>query len=372
MMQALAILHESLRHLRSRSLFWITLGISALSAILLFGMIGFDTTGWKILWLDTNESEILREGSYGARQLMAWLFGAFVFWWLSWGAIILALVSTASLIPDFVAAGSIDVVLAKPIKRLQIFGLKILGALLFMLLQVTICAGLAYLLLGIRFDLWFHASLWAIPLLTLQFLFVYVVTVLVGLLTRSPLASQLVTLLFWGMVSIVQFTSNQMDSTISQIQAVMDQNEARIGTLRQAAEAEQRELTRQELDRIERWEQRVEPSRSTLKALEPWQSSIHAIEMCVPKTADIQKIIANQVDAPTFNELLMILGGFNPENMAAAGFTDPDIAADMQQSGVAGSRAVRDVDTLKSLGTSFAFTAVILTIGAIIFCRRDF
>ena len=97
MTQTIAILVDSLREIRSRSLFWIALAISALVAVLLFGLIGFDEKGWSILWFDTNESDILYAGSDGARDLMSWLFGgAFVWWWLSWGAIILALISTSS------------------------------------------------------------------------------------------------------------------------------------------------------------------------------------------------------------------------------------------------------------------------------------
>ena len=202
MMQTLAILNDSLRELRSRSLFWIALIISVFVSVVLFGLIGFNDKGWYLLWLDTNPSETVRAGSQGMRDLLGWLFGgALLWWWLTWGAIVIALIVNASTVPEFVSSGSIDMVLAKPIGRVRLFLVKVLGALLFTLLQVTACVLVAYLLVGLRFGIWFHDAWLAVPLVTLQFLYLFAVMALVGLVTRSTLASLLAALIFWGVVS---------------------------------------------------------------------------------------------------------------------------------------------------------------------------
>jgi hypothetical protein len=304
---------------------------------------------------------------------MAWVFsGVFVWWWLSWGAIILALISTASIMPDFVVGGAVETTVSKPISRLKLFSLKVCGALLFVFLQVTISVVLAYLLMGLRFGLWYHEALWAIPLLTILFLYLYSVAALVGILTKSPLASLLSVLLFWGFVSLVQFSSNQLDSQLAQTQRLVERIETRIEAVQAEAAAEDRQLTPLEQSRINAWERQAAPNRSTLATLAPWQDPIRTMEACVPKTADIQKIIANRIDAPTFNQLVATLGGFEMESMAAAGIQDRDFAEDMRETGIAGSKAARRVNTFGSLGSSLAFTAIVLAVGAFIFWRRDF
>jgi hypothetical protein len=79
------------------------------------------------------------------------------------------------------------------------------------------------------------------------------------------------------------------------------------------------------------------------------------------------------VNAPTFAELMMTLEGFDAEAMARmSGSDDVEQFRDMEQAGVAGARAVRRADAAKSIGTSLAFTFIVLGLSAWVFCRRDF
>lgn len=371
MRQALAILNDSLRALRSRSLFWMSLSISAVVAISLFGLISFNADGWRILWFETHHSEIAREGSFGARELMSWLFnGVFVFWWLSWGAIILAVVSTASILPDFLAEGSIEITLAKPITRLRLFFLKVLGALLFVTVQTTISVVLAYLLLGLKVDIWLHATLWAIPLIVAQFLYLYCVGALVAVMTRSSLAGLLTTLIFWVLVSLVQFSTNQVESMVAQNRNMIAQLETQIAGIEDGAAEQGRELTTSEVSRLAGYRGRIEPFRQQLGWFEPYEWPLKIVEMVIPKTADVQKIIADLSNAPTFSQLLRGLG-VGGSSFRPAQFDEEEWTA-MQEAGIAGERAVRDVNTATSLATSLAFAAVMLGIAGGLFCRRDF
>jgi ABC-type transport system involved in multi-copper enzyme maturation permease subunit len=372
--QIYAILLDSLRFLRSQWLFWGALFFSMLIAIALFGTIRFTPEGWGVLWLSVHESEILTERSFGARSLMSWLFGgAFVYWWLAWGAIIVGLVSTASIIPSLVSKGSIDLLDSKPISRVTLLMAKIGGALLFMLVQVTLGVLAAYVLLGLRYDMWFHSALWAIPLLTIQFLYLYAIMVLLGIITRSALASLLVVMVFWAVISLFQFVGSQLDSAVAQIQATTERTQTRIADARAMADAEERELYPIERTRIERWQGEADANRSTLDTLEPWQKRIQTALLFVPKTADVQRIIADRVEAPTFSELIWILQGMDEEAFARmAGIDDPDMAGDVHETAIAGERAVRDVRTWRSIGSSLGFVFVILLIATFIFRRRDF
>lgn len=373
MRQAAAILVDSVRELRSRSLFWIALAISVLVSLMLFGMISFNDQGWRILWFATNESQVLREGTPAKRDLLSWLFGgALLWWWLTWGAIVLALITTANTIPEFVSGGAIDLVLSKPIGRARLYATKLLSAMLFMILQVAVCVTIAYLLAGLRFGIWFHAAWLALPLVTLQFLYLFAVMSLAGLVTRSALASLLTALLFWGVVSIVQFAANQLEKVQVEAQHSISQAEERIESIRARAREAGRDLTALEQSRIEGIENRVQPMRTILKNVEPWQGPVQRFELAVPKTADIQKIIAEEVKAPTFSELMMRLQGLDPEMMAKFANMEVEEFRDAQRAGIAGERAMRQVNPWKSIGSSLVFTGLVLALSLWIFARRDF
>ncbi len=371
-MQSLAILIDSIRAMRSRYLFWISLAISILAAILLFGLISFNEQGWRVLWYETNKSDVYRAGSDNARDLIAWLFNSiYVKWWLSWGAIILAVISTASVIPDFLASGSIDLSLSKPISRLKLMGLKFLGAVLFVALQVSVGVGLAYLLMGVKIGIWLTVAFWAIPLVTLQFFYLYAISMLVAVVTRSTLASLLVTFLLWGAFSSVQFSSNQLDSNLAQINTTMDHLQGRIERIRARAAEQKRDLTPFELGRIESFQEQIGTYQPVQEMLNPWQSRTHLIEALVPKTADLQKILANQAEAPVLHELIGMSGVF-AKQLEAVGMTDEDEFQVMYQAGLAGQRAIRHVNAWHSISTSLGLPVFALLMAGIVFVRKDY
>lgn len=370
MMQTLALLNDSLRLLRSRYLFWISLAISVVIAIALFGVINFTDDGWRILWFDTIESDTIRAGSPETQEFMAFLFNLFVFWWLSWGAIILAVVSTSGILPDFLAGGAIEVTLAKPISRLKLFLLKVVGALLFVALQVGLSVGIAYVLMGVKADIWLPAALWAIPLITLQFLFLYSVSALVAVLTRSTLACLIATLLFYLVISGLQLASNQIDRQVGEATAHLQMLDDRIESIRVAAEREGRDLLPHERTRIRGAETAGTFSRQMLNALEPWQKPVNTLELVIPKTGDVRKMVANLAEAPLLNEFVRLFGTFS-QPMGGAGLTDQEWN-DALAAGTKGQEAGRSVNMVTSLGTSLAFTALVLAAATVFFWRRDF
>jgi ABC-type transport system involved in multi-copper enzyme maturation permease subunit len=365
--QSLAILLDSLRELKSRSLFWIALGISAIVAVSLFGVIGFTETGWRFLWFDTIESDTLRADTRGARDLMLVNFSMFVRWWLCWGAIILALVSTSSILPGFLSGGAIEIALAKPISRLRLFVLKIIGALLFVLLQTGISVFLAYLCLGVRQGMWVPAVLWAIPLIVVQFIYIFSVATLAAVVTRSTLASLLAAILFWGIVSLTQLLSNQIDSVVAQMDASIALVDTKIEQIQSRAEAEGRDLSHIETSRIAGEEARRASFDKQANMFRPFQRPLNTAELIVPKTGDIQKIIAHQTRAPTLNSLLTGLA----QDMRPA-HLDQEEWDEALDAGRAGEQAIRNVNRAQSLGTSLAFSAFALTLACVLFLRRDF
>lgn len=143
MSAVLAILVDSYRELIAKKLFWFVLAISLL-VVIAFGSIGFNERGVSIGYgLHTFDVEALHEDSPLVKPFMDYLFASvIVIFWLGWGAIILALVSTAEVFPNFLAGGAIDLVLSKPVRRSTVFFTKYFGSLLFVFMQVSVfCVG---------------------------------------------------------------------------------------------------------------------------------------------------------------------------------------------------------------------------------------
>ena len=174
----MTILWDSFRLLQAKKLFWIALGISMLVAVF-YASIGFNSQGMTMFfgWKEF-ENPLLREGRPEAAAFYVLLFTDVILkFWLAWIAIALALLSTASIFPDFIAEGSIGISLSKPVGRLRLFLLKYLGGLLFVALQVTVFTAIVFLALGWRTGEWNLTVFWAVPVVTFVFSLLHAVSV---------------------------------------------------------------------------------------------------------------------------------------------------------------------------------------------------
>jgi hypothetical protein len=139
------------------------------------------------------------------------LSSLFVDYYVGWVACILALISTAGIFPAMLEKGNIDSILARPISRWKVFFAKYVGSLFFMLVQASFFIILLFVVVGLRWKVWFPGLLWSIPLLVLLFSYLYCVCVAFGLWTRSGMASLLLTLAVW----LIPFTGIQYGYEVS-------------------------------------------------------------------------------------------------------------------------------------------------------------
>ena len=146
MTKTFALLLDSYRELNARRLFWIVLIINVL-AVLLCACVGIQHGYLTILVWKTPFYFFDLSPAIFYKVLFTYL-GVSI--WLTWAATILALVSTTGIFPEFIAGGSIDLYLSKPIARLWLFVTKYIGGLLFATMQVGTFAVFGFLLLGIR------------------------------------------------------------------------------------------------------------------------------------------------------------------------------------------------------------------------------
>jgi ABC-type transport system involved in multi-copper enzyme maturation permease subunit len=134
---------------------------------------------------------------------MDWIVGVF--------GLIAALLVTSNVIPQMFEPGSITLLLSKPVSRSLLFTSKFVGACAFVFLNVTLLIVGLWLIVGVRFDIWNHGMLACIPVFLFMFLVYYAVSALTGLVWKSAIISVVVTVLFWIVCFVVDFTHGLMD-----------------------------------------------------------------------------------------------------------------------------------------------------------------
>lgn len=248
MTQTFAIFLDAYRELNSKKLFWIVLAIS-LAVVVAISLPGHNDRGITLLGL-TIDFPFLSTKAVSSSGFYTYLFSNIgIKLWLTWGATILAIISTSSLIPDLVTSGSIELSLSKPIGRLRLFLTKYAAGLLFVAAQVVIFSLGAFLVIGLRGGKFSPSVFLAVPMVVAIYSFLFCVCALIGMLTRSALTAILGTMIFWLLlfslnttehVLLQQRLNNQRD--ITQRTSQIEQVEASItvikGQLKAVAPAE--------------------------------------------------------------------------------------------------------------------------------------
>jgi len=378
MMQFLALLIDAYRQLSVAKLFWLTLGLSAV-VVVLFGSVGFNAQGISMFFGAFEiESEQLRKGSPWARGLYIGIYSSFlVNIWLAWIATILALISTCSIFPEFVHTGAIELTISKPIGRLKLFLLKYVVSLLFVILQVAIfCVGI-FLCVGLRIGEWNWMIFGAIPIVTIFFSYLFAVSVLVGVVTRSGIAALLVTGVFWMGIWTTQSAEALLHQFVTQQQVDIERFEE--GILKDEAELAKIEAEFPEDSRIEKRGKRIEKFKSDIadakeafEKLETWHTPVSWILAFSPKTGQTIGLLDRWLSDPDGYDILAIMQG------------DMESIEDMEEIDPT-SRGARDRETMRRmqddyesrslwyiLGTSLLFEGCVLGLAALYFCRKDF
>jgi ABC-type transport system involved in multi-copper enzyme maturation permease subunit len=120
--------------------------------------------------------------------------------------LLVSIVLTSLFIPNMLRKGTIDLLLVKPIRRWALLVYKYLGGLTFILLNTTVLIGGVWLALGLRSGLWVNSLLLVIPVLVMVFAFLYAVSTLCAVATRSAIVAILLSCLVWGALFGVNVT----------------------------------------------------------------------------------------------------------------------------------------------------------------------
>lgn len=117
--------------------------------------------------------------------------------------LMLSVVITAFFIPNMLRKGSLDLLISKPIGRVQLLVYKYIGGLIFIFVLSAFTIGGVWLVMAIQSGHWDPRFLLVIPVLTFTFAIVYSVSTLIAVLTRSAIASILISLAFMLVLYIV-------------------------------------------------------------------------------------------------------------------------------------------------------------------------
>ena len=198
----LTLLLESFRGLKSQWIFWITMGLSALVA-LVYLSIGFDDKGMSLFFGLTHfeDPNLVKTSPLSTIVYMMIFTKGLAGFWLTWVSIILALVSCAPIYPNTMTEGGAGMVMTKGVSRLQIFIAKFVGSLFFVLIQVSLFMAVVMIAFKWRLGDWNFSLLWYVPAILLVFASLYAFQVLIAVKTRSALTALILTVLVWALSS---------------------------------------------------------------------------------------------------------------------------------------------------------------------------
>jgi len=120
-----------------------------------------------------------------------------------WMGILIAIVATAAFVPNMVQKGTVDLLVARPIPRWKIYLYKYFGGLTYVIIAAGYLIVGSWFVIALRSGIWSTGYLMSWPLLVFFFAALYSVSALIGLLTRSAVASILISAVVWFVVSSI-------------------------------------------------------------------------------------------------------------------------------------------------------------------------
>jgi len=378
MMAFRALLIDAYRQLSAAKLFWLTLGLSVL-VVVLFGSIGFNDKGMSIFFgLTQIENDMFTSGSVWSRGLYIGIYSNFlVTVWLAWIATVLALISTCTIFPDFVRGGSIEMSLSKPVSRLQLFFMKYIVSLLFVLLQVTVfCVGI-FFCVGLRLGEWNWNLFAAVPIVLVFYSYLFSVNVFVGVLTRSSITALLLTVIFWMGLWSSQTAETVLNQFVTQQEVKIDSFEEgiidyEVELLALEEKSPDDFRIEEKRKRINSMKEDVREARESFDQIEAWHRPTKWVLTVLPKTGQTIGLLDRWMSDNSGFDIAAIMRG------------EMDVFENMEEIDVT-TRGARERETMRRLledyrgrslwyvvGTSLLFEGFILAIAAWIFVRRDY
>jgi ABC-type transport system involved in multi-copper enzyme maturation permease subunit len=121
--------------------------------------------------------------------------------------IMISVFSAASFVPIMLEKGNIDLILSKPISRLQLILGKYFGGILVVLMNIAFLIIGIWLVVSIKFSYWNFDFLSLIFIITFSFAVLYALIVWFGIMTRSSTPGMMVAYLIYIIISPLLFVA---------------------------------------------------------------------------------------------------------------------------------------------------------------------
>jgi ABC-type transport system involved in multi-copper enzyme maturation permease subunit len=154
--------------------------------------VGYFIWGEDFDALPISKDEILETGLTGVTTFLLGTLG-----------VMLAILITASMIPQTFDKGAIDLLLSKPLNRPLLFLAKYFGGCAFIVINAAYLVGGLCLLAGLRWDFWQPRMLLGIPIFLFLFGIYYSVSAIAGVIWRNAVVCVFLTVAFWAMCAFV-------------------------------------------------------------------------------------------------------------------------------------------------------------------------
>ena len=325
---------------------------------LIFLSIGFDVKGPTFFFGMTGYAdEVLGANGPGRSYFYKEIFS---FWiagvWLTWIATILALISCAPILPNTMTEGGAGMVMTKGVSRLQIFAAKLVGSLFFVLIQVGLFVLIVFVAFKWRLGEWHPQLFWYIPAVLLIFTSLYSFLVLIAVKTRSVLTALLLTFLVWGVSGLLGRVEEGMRGMI-----VMTENGHfnDFHAERKIAETESEKSDEEAKESLEGEDPPFEiEEKSNSKPdedLVKWHGIVKTIHSFLPKNGPVMDEAKRKFLLADLERLSL-----DPKNKE-------DLKIQMQRDSVDHGNS-----SFYTIWSSVLFAAVMFSLAAVSFCRRDY
>jgi ABC-type transport system involved in multi-copper enzyme maturation permease subunit len=194
-MKLLALVASSLRELVARATLIILAGISTLiivgTALSLSSQETADGTTLLVFGNPISPPLPSDAALKFVQQLQASLAGG-----LFSGILLFGVIATASLIPDVLEKGTVDVYLSKPVARWELLLGRSFGAVAAIFINILYFIGAIYLIVGVKLGVWNHLFLLSSITLTIAFACLYSLMGFFGVIARNVIVPILGTYFF--------------------------------------------------------------------------------------------------------------------------------------------------------------------------------
>ncbi len=257
---------------------------------------------------------------------------------------------------------------------------------MFVTLQVAVICVPGFFILGLRGGGWNARIFLGIPIVLVFFSYLFSVCVLLGIITRSALPSLALTILFWLFcfsLSLTEVwllewrTGKQVE--VENLRLQIDTYDKRITMMqpRPPATNAATQPTRPEPILLtdfkaarERLINQLPEAHASAENAKWWHEIFYAIKTFLPKTGETTNLLDRFLFTRAEEEAYVTSHDRRRNKNFSA--NDPEINAPQKREDVEFQNQLRDRSITWIVGTSLLFEAVVLSVAAWIFHRRDF